>query len=668
MYRFGIAASLLSLGAIDFGLVVDSSVVMVENCVRRLALPESQRKSRLEVIREAAVEVRQPTLFGELIIMIVYLPILALEGVEGKLFRPMALTVMFALGTSMLLSITLMPVLASCFLPHRTQHHEPVLVRLAKRIYQPILRFTMQRKVAVIGLALCVLLFAFALVAPNLGTEFVPQLSEGAIAINVVRLAGTSLEESMRYNTQIERAILAEFPDEVAHVWSRIGTAEIATDPMGTELSDVFITLKPRTEWKRSTTQTDLADLIERQLREMPGQQLAFTQPIKLRMDEIATGVRSDIAVKLYGDDFDQMVRTAGEIERALSSVPGTADVAATQVTGQPVLTIKVKQDELARYGIAASELLEFVEAVGGKIVGDIYEGQMRFPLVARLPPDQRDSPEALGDLMITTPSGELIPLKRLADVSATEGPSQITREDVQRRLIISANVRGRDVGSVVAEARRKVAAEVTLPPGRYYLSWGGQFEHMLRARQRLLIVVPIALLLIFSLLYVTYQNVVDTVRVFTGIPFAWTGGLIALWLRDMPFSISAAVGFVALSGVAVLDDMLLVSSIRQLRANGRGLDAAVEEAAMMRLRPVLMTSLVAALGFLPMAFSTGMGAEVQRPLATVVIGGVISATVMSLLVLRVLYTVFNAPADMVQRRGPRKVPEPELLTGRGTS
>jgi len=640
MYRFGISASLLSLGAIDFGLVVDSSVVMVENCVRRLSLPGSQHQSRLDVIRDAAVEIRKPTLFGELIIMIVYLPILALEGVEGKLFRPMALTVIFALIGSMLLSVTLMPVLASFALPRRIDHGDPWLVRVAKRIYQPILRFTMNQKMAVIGLALCVLVFAFGLIAPNLGTEFVPQLSEGAIAINVVRLAGTSLEESIRYNTRMERVILEAFPDEVAHVWSRIGTAEIATDPMGTELTDLFITLRPRDQWRNSATQLQLTERIEEALRELPGQRLAFTQPIKLRMDEIATGVRADIAVKIYGDDLDEMTAISRNVERVLGSVAGTVDVNTTQVTGQPVLRIRVKQDELARYGIPANDVLEIVEAIGGTKVGDIYEGAMRFPLVVRLPEKDRVSPAALGKLLISTPRGEQIPLSRLAEITTEEGPSQITRESVQRRLNVSANIRGRDVGSVVAEAQAKVAEQVRLPTGRYHIEWGGQFEHMLRARQRLMIVVPVALLLIFSLLYLTYQNVVDTVRVFTGVPFAWTGGVIALWLRDMPFSISAAIGFVALSGVAVLDDMLLVSSIRQLRALGRGLDEAVEEAALMRLRPVLMTSLVAALGFLPMAMSTGVGAEVQRPLATVVIGGVISATVMSLLVLRVLYMV----------------------------
>ena len=654
MLRFGIAASLLSLGAIDFGLVVDSSVVMIENCVRYLS-KDPRGKSKLEQIRDAAIEVRKPTMFGELIIMIVYLPILTLEGVEGKLFRPMAMTVIFALAGSMLLSLTLMPVLASLILPKRMKEREPLLVRFAKWVYRPILRFTMHHKLAVIGFALCVLIISFGMIAPHLGSEFVPQLSEGAVAINIVRLAGTSLEESIRYNTEMERSILEAYPDEVAHVWSRIGTAEIATDPMGVELTDLFITLRPRSRWKKASTQTQLTGLLEKTLRDLPGQRLAFTQPIKLRMDEIATGVRSDVAVKLFGDDFDELVATARSIEQVLTTVDGSADVSADQLTGQPVLQVKIKQDEIARYGIPASTVLDLVESIGGMAVGDVYEGQLRFPLVVRLPETHRADPEAIANILVATPSGEQIPLSRLATVQLGEGPSQIAREWGQRRINISANVRGRDIGSFVEEARQKIAQQVQLPEGRYYIEWGGQFEHMMRARKRLLVVVPVALVLIFSLLYMTYHNVVDTVRVFTGVPFAWTGGIIALWLRDMPFSISAAVGFVALSGVAVLDDMLLVSYIRQLRSRGADLETAVEKAAMTRLRPVLMTSLVASLGFFPMAFSTGMGAEVQRPLATVVIGGVISATVMSLLVLRVLYMVFKSPVEQV-------APHPEMV------
>ncbi|MDM4015086.1 efflux RND transporter permease subunit [Roseiconus lacunae] len=643
MLRFGIAASLLSLGAIDFGLVVDSSVVMVENCVRHLSHTRDGR-SRLEIIRDAAIEVRKPTMFGELIIMIVYLPILTLEGVEGKLFRPMAMTVIMALAGSMVLSLTLMPVLASLFLPKGIKEKDPLLVRLLKRLYAPVLRFTMNHKVFVVGSALLLMVSVFGLIAPNLGSEFVPRLSEGAITLNVVRLAGTDLEESIRYNTRMEKTLLESFPDEIAHVWSRVGTAEVATDPMGTELTDLFITLRPRDRWKQAETQEELTRLVQRELRDLPGPRLALSQPIEMRMNEMISGVRADVAAILYGDDLDLMVQKATEIERVLKSIPGASDVRVEQVTGQPVLQIRIKQDEIARYGVPASQIMNLVRSLGSRNVGEVYEGQLRFPLIIRLPEEARASPEAIKDILVSTASGQRIPLSRLATIERVEAPNTIKREWYQRRITIESNVRGRDMGTFVAEARQKVDAQVALPPGRYRVEWGGQFENLQRAQARLMIVVPVAILLIFSLLYMTYRNWIDTLRVFTGVPFAWIGGVIALWIRDMPFSISAAVGFIALSGVAVLDDMLLVSTIRQLRRRGRNLDEAVEEAAMTRLRPILMTTLVASLGFVPMAFSTGMGAEVQRPLATVVIGGVCSAMVMSLLVLRVLYVVFNLP------------------------
>jgi cobalt-zinc-cadmium resistance protein CzcA len=644
MLRFGIAASLLSLGAIDFGLVVDSSVVMIENCVRKLSHGIPRGLTKIDVVRDAAVEVRKPTMFGELIIMIVYLPILTLQGVEGKLFRPMALTVIFALAGSMILSLTLMPVLASYVLPKRMEEREPFLIRWIKRLYAPVLHFTIHHKAAVIGFALCLLVFAFGLIAPNLGSEFVPKLSEGAIVINVVRLAGTDLQESIRYNTQMERAILKEFPDEVEHVWTRIGSAEVATDPMGIELCDVFMTLTPRSQWKRAERQGELTELIQKSMRELPGQRIAMTQPIEMRLNEMISGVRSDVAVKLFGDDFDVLVDKAEEIERVLRTIDGNADVSVEQITGQPVLQIKVKQDEIARYGVSARQVLDLVESLGSFELGEVFEGELRFPLVVRLPERIRASPAAIGAIQLRTPSGQRIPLGRLADIQVIEGPSTITREWGYRRINISSNIRGRDMGGFVAEAQQRIEEEVKLPPGRYHIEWGGQFENLISARQRLMVVVPLALVLIFGLLYMTYNNIIDAIRVFTGVPFAWTGGIIALWVRDMPFSISAAVGFVVLSGVAVLDDMLLVSYIRQLRARGVGLEKAVETAAMTRLRPVLMTAMVASLGFVPMALNTGMGAEVQRPLATVVIGGVISAMVMSLLVLRVLYMVFAGP------------------------
>jgi cobalt-zinc-cadmium resistance protein CzcA len=662
MYRFGIAASLLSLGAIDFGMIVDSSVVMVENCVRHLAHDSNSGKSRLAIIRDAAVEVRKPTMFGELIIMIVYLPILTLEGIEGKMFRPMALTVIFALLGSMVLSITLMPVLASFFLPKKVEEREPFLMRIAHAIHYPILQFAMHHRLAVLGFAASVMIVAFGLIAPNLGSEFVPKLSEGALVVGVIRLAGTDLDESIRSNTHMERDILTSFPDEVENVWSRVGTAEVATDPMGIELTDIFITLKPRSQWKRASTQAELTEKLERLLRESKGVKLGFSQPIEMRINEMVSGVRADLGVKLFGDDFDVLVSKGQEIERILNSIDGAADVAVEQVTGQPMLQIKVNQDQIARYGVSAQTVLDLVESIGSKPLGEVVEGQLRFPLIVRLPEQFRASPQAIGEMLISTPTGERIPLSRLASVEIVEGPSTITREWGQRRITITANVRGRDLGSFVAEAQKMIAEQVSLPSARYRVEYGGQFENLQRAQTRLMIVVPLALGLVFVLLYMTYHNLVDSLRVFTGIPFAWVGGIFALWLRDMPFSVSAGIGFIAMSGLAVLDDMILVSYIRQLRQKGLSLDDAVTKAAVTRLRPVLMTSLVAALGFLPMALSTGVGAEVQRPLATVVIGGVIGATIMTLLVLRVLYMVFAATFERGEREVQR-TEEPELVS-----
>jgi cobalt-zinc-cadmium resistance protein CzcA len=655
MLRFGIAASLLSLGAIDFGMVVDSSVVMVENCVRHIAHGDLASKTKLEIVRDAAVEVRKPTLFGELVIMVVYLPILTLEGIEGKLFRPMALTVLFALAGSMILSLTLMPVLASLLLPRKIQEREPFLMRLAHLIYAPLLDLTMRYKVAVLVMTAAVLVLAFGVIAPNLGSEFVPRLSEGAIVIGVTRPIGTDLEECVRANTRMEKALLAAFPDEIRHIWSRVGTPEVATDPMGVEDTDMFISLKSRDGWTaknengaRVRTQEELVTLMEKVVREFPGARTDFSQPIEQRVDEMIAGVRSDVAVKIFGDDLTVLRSKAAQVEDLLRTVDGNTDVKTQQVVGQPVLQIKIDQDRVARYGVPARSVLDLVESVGSRPLGEVVEGQLRFPLVVRLPEERRASPESIGTMLVSTASGDTIPLSRLAKVEVVEQPSTISRDWGQRLIVVTANVRGRDSGSFVAEARRKVAEQVQLPGDRYHIEWGGQFEHFESARLRLFIVVPVAILLILGLLYLTYQNVLDTMRVLTGVPLGWVGGIVALWVRDMPFSISAAIGFIALSGVAVLDDMILVSYIRQLRRQGVPRDDAVRQAAVTRLRPVLMTTLVASLGFLPMALSTGMGAEVQRPLATVVIGGVVSAMVMSLLVIRVLYVLF----DSAQPRG----------------
>jgi cobalt-zinc-cadmium resistance protein CzcA len=645
MLRFGIAASLLSLGALDFGLVVDSSVVMVENVMRHLALRENQGRDRTDVVRDAALEVRVPTMFGELIIMIVYLPILTLESVEGQLFRPMALTVIFALLGSLVLSLTVMPVLASLLLPRRVAEQDPWIIRLARRLYRPILHAALRYRVAVLALAAACLAVA-ALIARSLGSEFVPRLSEGAIVVGILRLPGTSLEESLRYNTLMEQALLSNFPDEVRYVWSRCGTAEVATDPMGPEETDFFITLKPREQWNKAGTQDELTDLIRDLFQPLPGQRLSFTQPIKQRVDEMTSGTKSAVAVKLFGDEFHILEAKAQEIRKVLEEIKDAAgeawseDVNLEPLAGQPVLQIRIRQDQIARYGVPARTVLELVESLGGRIVGDVVEGQLRFPLVVRLPDRLRANPRAIESMLVSTPGGERVPLARLAEVEIAPGWAKISREAGQRRIVVMCNVRGRDLGGFVAEAQKQIAEKVPLPPGRYRLEWGGQFENLERARLRLFIVVPVALALIFTLLYLTYHRLMEVLLVFSGVPFAAVGGLIALRVRDLPFSISAGVGFIALSGVSVLNSMVLVSFIRHLRDRDWALDAAVEEAALTRLRPVLMTALVASLGFIPMALSTGVGAEVQRPLATVVIGGVISSTVLTLLVLPVLYNL----------------------------
>ncbi len=637
MSRFGIAGSLMSLGAIDFGLIVDSSVIMVENSVRRLSEDDSDA-TKLEVVRDAAIEVRKPTMYGELIIMIVYLPILTLEGVEGKLFRPMALTVVFALAGSMLLSLTLMPVLSSLLLPRRPRERDNWLVRTLKRGYRPILEGALQWRWAVLAGAVLLVVNA-GFLATRLGSEFVPRLREGSIVINTVRLASVSLEESVRYGTQIERALLAKFPDEIDRIWTRTGSAEVATDPMGIELSDVFITLTPRSEWKRAETQEELVATMQEELSVLPGMRMIFTQPIEMRVNEMIAGIRADVGVKLFGDDFDTLRTNAAKIQRVLEAIPGAADVVTEQVTGQPILEITVDRDAIARRGIAAREVLDVVEALGTLEVGELQEGDRRFPITVRLADRYRANVEAVGRILVNSANGDRIPLAKLATIRTIEGPAAINREWAKRRIVVQANVRGRDVGSFVEDARAAIAREVDLPPG-YYVRFGGQFEHMERARARLLLVVPAALILIFILLYATYGRILDAARVFTGVPFAAVGGIIALWVRDMPFSISAGVGFVALSGVAVLGDMVLVSTLRQYLDQGMPLMQAIRQAAEQRLRPVLMTGLVASIGFLPMALNTGTGAEVQRPLATVVVGGVLSAMMLTLVVIPVLYSL----------------------------
>jgi cobalt-zinc-cadmium resistance protein CzcA len=635
MLRAGIAGSLMSLGAIDFGLIVDSSVIMVENTVRRLGdAPAAAPRER--VIEEAALEVRRPTLFGEMIILIVYLPILALEGIEGKLFRPMALTVMFALIGSLILSITLMPALCATFLRRGAGGGENRFLSSLRRRYRHALDAALARPRLVLVVAGFLVLNAMFL-ATRLGTEFVPRLREGSLAINTVRLAGVSLDESVRYGTHIERTLLAAFPDEIDRIWTRTGTAEVATDPMGVELSDIFIRLTDRARWKKARSQDELVVQMEAALANLPGMRVVFTQPIEMRVNEMVAGIRSDVGVKLFGDDFATLRTKSREIERVMRDTPGAADVFAEQVTGQPVLQIEVDRQAIARHGIPARNVLDVVEALGTRHVGEMQEGERRFPITVRLADEYRSDVASVGRILVSAPGGGRVPLERLARISVVEGPSTIQREWAKRRVVIQANVRGRDVGGYVADVRRGIDERVGLPPG-YYVRFGGQFEHLERAERRLMLVIPLALGLIFGLLYLTFRSVPDAARVFVAVPLAVVGGIVALWLRGIPFSISAAIGFIALSGVSVLNALVLVSTIRQMMAAGTPAAEAVPAAAERRLRPVLMTALVASLGFVPMALNTGIGAEVQRPLATVVIGGVVSSTILTLFVLPAMY------------------------------
>jgi len=644
MLRAGIAGSLMSLGAIDFGLIVDSSVIMVENSLRRLS-ENTQGRPRLDVVRDASIEVRRPTMFGELIIMIVYLPILALEGVEGKLFRPMAWTVIFALTGSLVLSLTLMPALASLLLPRHVRHGDNWLVRVLKALYRPLLQIAIRGRVIILIGCLVALGFGGWL-ALRTGFEFIPRLSEEAITINTVRLAGVSLEESIRAGTNLERTIREKFPEEIRDVWTRTGTAEIATDPMGIEVSDIFITLQPRSQWKLARTQEELERKLNGALAGVPGMRLVFSQPIEMRMNELVAGIRADVGVKIFADDLELLKTIAAQVQHILESIAGSADVYAEQITGQPVLEIRVDQSAISRFGVSAAHVLEVVEALGGRKIGDIREDQRRFDLVIRLADPYRQDVEAIGRVLIPTARGERIPLSQLAQIRQIEGPSTVTREWQRRRIVVQCNVVGRDVGGFVAEAQRRIGNEVKLPPG-CYIAYGGQFEHFQRASRRLMFVVPVALGLVLALLYFTYGRAADVLRIFMTLPLAAVGGLVALHLREMPFTISAGVGFVAMLGVSVLGDMVFVSHLRTMLGRGANLIGAIEETALTRLRPVLMTGLVAGLGFVPMALNTGVGAEVQRPLATVVIGGVVTSTILTLIVLPAVYAFMARPVSL---------------------
>jgi len=642
MYALAITASLLSLGAMDFGIIVDGSVVMTDNNMRRLVeeqkrLGRSLKKTeRLRIILASSKEVVRPIVFGMAIILIVFFPILTLEGIEGKMFKPMAWTFIFAMVGAAVVAVTLSPILSYYFLPRRLKEKEGFSERVLKRGYTFLISRVLRRKRMLFGSVL-ILLAVAALIGTRLGGEFVPKLSEGAIVINTIRLAGVSIDESVDYNTRIEALLLENFPDEIKHIWSRIGTAEVATDPMGTELSDFFIALQPRDRWTRAKNQAELVRRMEEVVDDLPGINMIFTQPIEMRLNEMVSGIRSDVGIKVFGDDFDTLVSLSDQIQGILLTTEGASDVAGEQITGQPTLQIVVNQDQLARHGIPARNVLDLIETVGGRRVGDIFEGQRRFPLVVRLPDEQRTDVGSLANTLIPTEVGPLLPLRRLALITESEGPSTISREWGRRLIKVQCNVRDRDVASFVKEARSRIDNEVTLPAG-YVIEWGGQFEHLERSKLRFMIVVPVTLALIFFVLYFSLKSLGEVLIIYTGIPFAAIGGVLALWGRGMPFSVSAAVGFIALSGIAVLDGHVLVSTIRTLRNQGLPLGEAVIGAAKQRLRPVLATSVTDAAGFIPMAISTGVGAEVQRPIATVVIGGITTCTLLTLFVLPALY------------------------------
>jgi cobalt-zinc-cadmium resistance protein CzcA len=669
MVQNRISGNLMSLGAIDFGIIVDGAVVMVENMIRRFAEHQHRlgrlltRDERLAEAFSSAREVAKPTLFGVSIIMIVYLPILTLSGIEGRMFKPMAFTVLLALAGALLLTFTFVPAGVALLLRGRVAERESAFVRGVKRLYAPTLARALGARWAVIAGAVA-LVAGCLWIGSRLGSEFIPSLDEGDIAMHAMRIPSTSLTQAVAMQHQLEERI-KEVP-EVERVFAKIGTAEIATDPMPPSVADVFLIMKPRREWPDPRKPKDqLVREIEARVGPVPGNNYEFTQPIEMRFNELIAGVRSDLAVKVFGDDMEVMLRHADRVADLLREIPGAADVKSEQVTGLPLMTVEIDRDAIARYGLDIADVQDVIEiAIGGKSAGHVWEGDRRFDLVVRLPEETRLDLHALEFLPIPLPGNDghrgaqpasldemphleasYLPLGAVARIEVSEGPNQISRENGKRRVVVQANVRGRDLGSFVEEAQRRVDAEIALPAG-YWITWGGQFENLIAARKRLMVVVPLSLLLIFVLLFATFNSVKHSLIVFSGVPLALTGGILALWARGIPFSISAGVGFIALSGIAVLNGLVMVSFINALRREGHTLDVAITTGALTRLRPVLMTALVASLGFVPMAIATGSGAEVQRPLATVVIGGILSSTLLTLLVLPALYRVFHRECD----------------------
>ncbi|MCG8537666.1 MAG: CusA/CzcA family heavy metal efflux RND transporter [Pseudomonadales bacterium] len=641
MVKTGVSANLMSLGALDFGLIVDGAVIIVENCIRRLAEAQHQSgrqdlRERLNTVFEATSEVIRPSLFGVAIITIVYIPIFSLTGVEGKMFHPMAATVVMALISAMILSLTLVPAAVAVIMNGKISEKESVVISAAKSVYRPLLLATLKfRWVVVSGAALLV---AFSIwLATTLGSEFVPQLNEGDIALQALRIPGTGLEQSVEMQEVLEQRIKA-FP-EVDKVFARIGTPEVATDPMPPSIADIFVILKPRNVWAEpSKTKNELLEEIEEALWQLPGNNYEFTQPIQMRFNELISGVRADLGIKIFGDDLDQLTLTAKDILQVVSKIEGAADVRMEQVEGLPSLSVSPKRETLGRYGLNVIQLQDWIAAaIGGESAGVLYEGDRRFELIVRLPELLRRDIEGLKSLPVPLPNGDYVPLEEVATLSIAPSPAQISRENGKRRVVVTANVRGRDLGSFVSEVKKEIHEQADIPPG-YWLDYGGTFEQLESASQRLSLVVPLTLMVILGLLVMAFASLKDALIIFSGVPLALTGGVLSLYLRDMPLSISAGIGFIALSGVAVLNGLVMLAFIRQLWHETGELTQSIVDGAMIRLRPVLMTALVASLGFVPMALNTGTGAEVQRPLATVVIGGIISSTILTLLVLPVLY------------------------------
>ncbi|MEZ9234924.1 efflux RND transporter permease subunit [Shewanella sp. 10N.286.52.A9] len=643
MVQAGVSANLMSLGALDFGLIVDGAVIIVENATRRLGQAQAQnggqvlaRKQRLQLVYEATNEVIRPSLFGVLIITVVYIPLFSLTGVEGKMFHPMAATVVMALLAALVLSLTLVPAAVALFMTGKINEKESRVMALSKSVYKPLLLLAMKLRWLVLSASLTLVAFSIWL-ATTLGSEFIPQLNEEDILLQAIRIPGTGLEQSVEMQLLLEDRI-KHFP-EVLNVFSKIGTPEVANDPMPPNIADTFIMLKPRNEWPDPKMSHEMlaADIVE-SVSGQPGNNFELTQPIEMRFNELISGVRADLGIKVVGDDLQQLLTSANDIHEVLEKIDGVTDLQVEQVTGLPMLSIQPDRMALAQYGLSVQALQNFVAtAIGGDEIGLIFEGDRRFKIVTRLPENIRKDVEHLHNLPIVMPSGEFVPLSEVASLSIAPSPNQISRENGKRRIVVTANVRGRDLGSFVAEAKRDIAEQVDIPAG-YWLEYGGTFEQLESASQRLSIVVPLTLAIILGLLVMAFSSVKDALIIFTGIPLALTGGVISLWIRDMPLSVSAGVGFIALSGVAVLNGLVLLSFIRQLHQEKGELLNAIVDGALIRLRPVLMTALVAGLGFVPMALNIGTGAEVQRPLATVVIGGIISSTILTLFVLPALY------------------------------